>query len=81
MQANLAQYEQHLCEKRRGATQATLDVFFRKASLPEASASDTPPTSEELPTSNEPLPGTSTGEFTHATLSPLSSDADDPDVV
>ena len=47
--ANAAYYEQLLLEKRREATQATLDAFFkRKASLPEAS------TSEEPHTSNEP---------------------------
>ena len=35
---NLAHYVQLLYEKRREAMQATLDAFFRKASLPEASA-------------------------------------------
>ena len=36
MQAKLAQYEQFLYEKRREASQATLDAFFSKASLPDA---------------------------------------------
>ena len=44
--ANLAHYEQLLYEKRREATQTTLDAFFRKASLPEASASDESHTSD-----------------------------------
>ena len=44
--AVLAQYDQLLYEKRREASQATLDAFFSKASLPEASASDEPPASD-----------------------------------
>ena len=57
MLASAAYYEQ-LLEKRREATQATLDSFFRrKASLPEASGSD------------EPQPGTSTGGCTRPNVS------------
>ena len=37
--ANLAQYDQMLYKKRREASQATLNAFFSKASLPEASSS------------------------------------------
>ena len=54
--ANLAYYEQLLYEKREAA-QATLNAFFRKASLPEASTSDEPPASDK------PQPGTSTSGF------------------
>ena len=76
--ANLAHYKQLLYEKRREATQATLDAFFWKASLPEASASTEPHTSDE------PQPGPSTGGFTRPNVpspSPSSSDVDDPGVV
>ena len=69
--ANLALNEQLLYEKRE-ATQATLDAVIRKASLPEASASD------------EPQPGTSTGGFTRPNVpspSPLSSNVDKTGVV
>ena len=62
--SNLAHYEQLLYEKRREATQATLDAFFSTVSLPEASTSDEPHTSEEPPASDKPQPGTSTGSFT-----------------
>ena len=51
---NLAHYKQLLYKKREEATQATLDAFFRKASLPQVSASDKPHTSEEPPASDEP---------------------------
>ena len=54
--ANLSHYEQLLYEKRREAMQAILDAFFRKASLPEAFASD------------EPQPSNSTGSS--STLQP-----------
>ena len=76
--SNLAHYEQLLYEKRREATQATLDAFFSRASLPEASASDDPLTS------NEPQPSTSTGGFTCTNVpspSPSSSDFDNSGVV
>ena len=75
--ANLA-HEQLLYEMRREATQATLDAFFRKASLPEASASNEPPTSDE------PQLSTSTGFFTCPDVplpSPSSSDVDNPGVI
>ena len=79
MLANAAYYEQLLLEKRREATQATLDSFFRrKTSLPAASASDKPLTS------NEPQPGTSTSSYTSPNVLPplpLSSDVDGPDVI
>ena len=82
MAAVMAQYKQLLYEKRRDASQATLDAFFSKASLPEASASDEAPTSDEPPpASNEPQPSTSKGGFTCVTLSSSSSDIDDPGVV
>ena len=68
--SDLARYEQILYKKRKEATQATLDAFFSRASLPEASASD------------EPQPSTSTGGFTHVNVPSLSSsDIDDPGVV
>ena len=76
--ADLTHYEQILYEKRREATQATLDAFFGKASLPEASASNEPPASDE------PQPSTSTDRFTRTnvpSLSPSSSDTDNPDIV
>ena len=44
--SNLAHYKQLLYEKRREAAQTTLDAFS-KVSLPEASASDEPPASDE----------------------------------
>ena len=72
--SDLALYDQMLYEKRREASQATFDAFFSKASLPEASVSS------ELPASDEPQPGTSTGGFTQAN-NPSPSDIDDPDVV
>ena len=58
--ADLAHYKHLLYEKKREATQATLDAFFSRVSLPEVSAneephtSDEPHTSEEPPTSEEP---------------------------
>ena len=64
-----------LYKKRREAFQATLDAFFSKASLPEVSASD------ELPASNEPQPGASTDWFTSVASSLSSSDIDNPDIV
>ena len=73
--ANLAHYEQ-LFYKRREATQATLNAFFRKASLPEASASDEPQTSDK------PQPGAFTGGFTRPNVpSPSLTDVDNPGVV
>ena len=78
MLANAAHYEQLLHEKRREATQSTLNASFRrKASLPEAS------TSEEPHTSDKPQPGTPTGGYTRPNVSsplPLLSDVDDPDI-
>ena len=47
--SNLAHHEQ-LYVKKRKAIQATLDAFFLRVSLSEASASDKPHTSEEPPT-------------------------------
>ena len=79
--ANLAHYEQLLYEKRREAMQATFNVFFRKASLPEASASDEPHTSNEPPARNESQPGISTGGFTCNNVPSLSPDVNDPGVV
>ena len=68
--SDLAQYDQMLYEKRKEASQATLDASFSKASLPEVSASD------------EPQPSTSTGGFTCTNIPSLSSsDTDDPDIV
>ena len=46
MMADLAHYEHLLYEKRREATQAALDAFFLRVSLPEASASDEPHTQQ-----------------------------------
>ena len=68
----MAYYEDLLSEKRRKAMQSTLDRFFRnkKSSLPKASATDEPLTSDE------PQPGTSTGRYTSpnvpSSLPPLS---------
>ena len=76
--ASLVHYEQLLCEKKREAGKATHDAFFRKASLPEASASKEPHTSDEF------QPGTSTGSFTCTNVPSLSyspSDVDDQDIV
>ena len=80
--------DQMLYEKRKEASQATLDAFFSKASLPEASANDEPPTSEESatsdkpPASDEPQPSMSTSGFTRVNIPSLSSsDTDDPDAV
>ena len=72
--ADLVHYEQLLYEKRRKTTQATLDAFFWRVSLPEASASDEPPASDE------PQPSTSTGAFT-CTNVPSPSDVDTPGIV
>ena len=82
MLSDLAQHDQMLYEKRREASQATLDAAFWKASLPEASASDEPPTSNEPPANDEPQLSTSTGGFTHTSI-PSSSllGIDNPDVV
>ena len=60
--------------------QFTLDSFFKKkSSLPEASASDEPHTSDEA------QPSTSTGGYTRPNIPTLlpspSSDVDDPDVI
>ena len=72
--SDLALYDRMLYDKRREASQANLDAFFSKVSLPEASASDKPPTSEEpttsdeTPASYEPQPSTSTGSSTHRSL-------------
>ena len=86
--ADLAQFEELLYEKRGEATQATLNAFFSRVSLPEAFASDTPHTSEEphtskephtseeLPASDEPQPSTSTSGFT-CTNVPLPPDVED----
>ena len=71
---DLALYDQMLYEKRREASQATLDAFFSKASLPEASACYEPPASDK------PHPCTSTGGIMSTNI-PLSSDTDNPDVV
>ena len=92
--SDLAHYEHLLYEKRRKTTQANLDAFFSRVSLPEASAcdephnskeshtSEEPHTSNEPPASDEPQPGTSVGGFTCPNVSsPLSSDVDDPGVV
>ena len=80
--ATLAHYEQLLYDKRREATQATLDAFFWKTSLPEASASDKPHTSDEPPASDEPQPSTSIGGSTYPNvLSSSTSDVDDPGIV
>ena len=80
--SNLAHYEQLLYEKRREATQATLDVTFLRVSLPEVSANKVSPTSDELPASDKPQLSTSMGGFTNTDVqSPSSSDADDPDIV
>ena len=68
--SDLALYDQMLYEKKREASQAALDVFFSKVSLPESSAND------------EPQPITSTGGFICTNIpSPPSSDIDDPDVI
>ena len=80
MLAGASHYEQLLYEKRREAMQSTLNsIFKREASLPEASASNEPLTSDE------PQQGTSTGGYTLPNVSlPLpssSSDIDDPDVI
>ena len=72
--AVLPQDYQLLYEKRRDKSLATLDAFFSKASLLEASASDEPPTRDE------PQPGMSTGGFACVTSVSSSSDTDDPDV-
>ena len=80
----LAHYKHLLYEKSREATQAILDAFFSRVSLPEASVSEEPHTSKEPHISKEPLPSTSTGDFTCLNVpSPLpsSSDVDDPGVV
>ena len=85
MLANLAQYDRMPYEKRREASQATIDAFFSKASLPEASARDEPPTSDkpsgsdEPPASHESQSGISTDGFTH--VSPSPSCIDDPDII
>ena len=81
--ANLALYEQLLYKKGREATHANFDAFFRKASIPEGSASDEPHSNKEPHTSNESQPSTSEGGFTHPNVpstSPSSSDVDDPGV-
>ena len=87
---DLAHYEQLLYEKRREAMQATLDAFFSRVSLPEASASYKPHTSEEPHTSDKPpasdetQPSMSTDSFTCANVpSPLPSlsDVDDPGIL
>ena len=70
MLSDTAHYEQLLHEKRREATQATLDAGFLRASLLEASASD------------ESQPSLSAGGFACTNVpSPSSLDIDDPDVV
>ena len=93
--SDLAHYEHLLYDKRREATQATLDAFFSLVSLPEASASaephnrEEPHTSEELPTCDKHLardesqPNVSTGSFIcpNIILLPSSSDVDDPGIV
>ena len=69
--SNLAHYEYLLYEKRREVTQTTLNAFFSRVLLPEASASDElhtgtseepytskePTTSDEPPASEETQPG------------------------
>ena len=76
--------------KRKEASQATLDRFFLKASLADASTRDKSPTREEPltsdkpPASHEPQPSTSTGRFTCTNIpspSPSLSDIDTPDFV
>ena len=82
--SDVAHYEQLLYEKRREATEVTLDAFFWRVSLPEASASDEPPNNNEPPASGDPQSSTSTGEFTHTNVSspsPSLSDIDDPHIV
>ena len=88
LMSDLAHYKQLLYEKRREATQATLDAFFSKVLLPEASASDEPhnreepPTSDDPPASDEPQLRMATGVFTCTNVpSLLSSDVDDPGVI
>ena len=56
--SDLAHYEQLLYKRRAEATQATLDAFFSRALLPEASASDEPPISDVPPASDKPQPST-----------------------
>ena len=77
MLSKAAHYKQPLYDKRREDMQSSLDSSFRrKTSLPEASASDEPLTSDE------PQPGISTGGYTCPNVSlPSSSDVDDPDVI
>ena len=79
MLAETAHYKQLLYEKRREAMQSTLSSFFkRKTSLPEASASKEPLTSDK------PQPSTSTGGYICPNVPmplPSSSDVDNPDVV
>ena len=79
-------YYYDLLSERRKTMQSTLHRFFskKKSSLPAASATDEPLTSDE------PQPGTSTGGYTRPhvpslSLSPpltlpSSSDVDDPNV-